>query len=85
MTAARAKLEERATQVRELVETLDLLYARFLTARLSADLARELKRVRIDAMALGDERTLPTLTLPGRTTTAGSETTADGDRATAGR
>jgi hypothetical protein len=46
VTAARAKLEERATQIRELVETLDLLYARFLTARLSADWAGELERVR---------------------------------------
>ena len=43
---ARAKLEERATQVRELVETLDLLYARFLTVRLSSDWAAELERVR---------------------------------------
>ena len=46
VTAARAKLEERAAQVRELVETLDLLYARFLTVRLSADWAGELERVR---------------------------------------
>lgn len=46
VTAARAKLEERATQVRELVETLDLLYARFLTVRLSADWTGELERVR---------------------------------------
>ena len=46
VTAARAKLEERATQVRELVETLDLLYARFLTARLSADWVGELDRIR---------------------------------------
>lgn len=46
VTAARAKLEERATQVRELVETLDLLYARFLTLRLSADWPGELDRVR---------------------------------------
>jgi catechol 2,3-dioxygenase-like lactoylglutathione lyase family enzyme len=46
VTAARAKLEERATQVRELVETLDLLYARFLTVRLSGDWAAELERVR---------------------------------------
>ena len=46
VTAARAKLEERATQVRELVETLDLLYARFLTVRLSPEWAGELERVR---------------------------------------
>lgn len=46
VTEARAKLDERATQVRELVETLDLLYARFLTVRLSADWAGELERVR---------------------------------------
>ena len=43
---ARAKLEERATQVRELLETLDLLYARFLAVRLSADWPGELDRVR---------------------------------------
>lgn len=46
VTAARAKLEERATQVREVVETLDLLYARFLAVRLSAEWAAELDRVR---------------------------------------
>ena len=46
VTAARAKLEERAGQVRELVETLDLLYARFLTVRLSPDWPDELDRVR---------------------------------------
>ena len=46
VTAARAKLEERATQVRELLETLDLLYARFLAVRLSADWPGELDRVR---------------------------------------
>jgi hypothetical protein len=33
----------------------------------SREVYRELKRVRIDALALGDERTLPTLKLPGRT------------------
>ena len=46
VTAARAKLEERVAQVRELVETLDLLYARFLAVRLSANWAGELERVR---------------------------------------
>ncbi|AMV25910.1 hypothetical protein VT84_16040 [Gemmata sp. SH-PL17] len=46
VSGARAKLEERATQVRELVETLDLLYARFLTVRLSPDWAGELERIR---------------------------------------
>ncbi|MDB5310852.1 MAG: hypothetical protein JWO38_5054 [Gemmataceae bacterium] len=46
VTDARAKLDERATQVRELIETLDLLYTRFLTVRLSADWAGELARVR---------------------------------------
>src|SRR4051812_43839537 len=46
VTDAREKLDERASQVRELVETLDLLYARFLAVRLSADWAGELARVR---------------------------------------
>ncbi|MDY3554953.1 hypothetical protein R5W24_004085 [Gemmata sp. JC717] len=46
VTEARAKLDERATQVRELVETLDLLYAHFLTVRLSPGWAEELERVR---------------------------------------
>ncbi|MBN9519016.1 hypothetical protein J0H58_10950 [bacterium] len=46
VTDARAKLDERASQVRELVETLDLLYGRFLAVRLSADWAGELERVR---------------------------------------
>jgi hypothetical protein len=45
----------------------------------------ELKRVRIDALALGDERTLPTLTLPGRTSASGPETAAEAHRDTAGR
>src|SRR4051812_47984648 len=45
VTEARAKLDERAGQVRELVETLDLLYARFLAVRLSGDWAGELGRV----------------------------------------
>lgn len=49
------------------------------------DVYRELKRVRIDAMALGDERTLPTLTLPGRATASSSEKTANRNRDTVGR
>lgn len=46
VTDARAKLEERASQVRELAETLDLLYGRFLAVRLSAGWGDELERVR---------------------------------------
>jgi hypothetical protein len=46
VTDARAKLDERAAQVRELAETLDLLYARFLSVRLTADWNGELARVR---------------------------------------
>ncbi|HEX4611988.1 MAG TPA: hypothetical protein VH092_27575 [Urbifossiella sp.] len=46
VTDARAKLDERASQLRELVETLDLLYGRFLAVRLTADWADELERVR---------------------------------------
>lgn len=46
VTDARGKLDERANQVRELVETVDLLYARFLAVRLSADWSGELDRVR---------------------------------------
>lgn len=46
VTDARAKLDERASQVRELVETLDLLYGRFLAVRLSAGWGDELERVR---------------------------------------
>ncbi|QDU18469.1 hypothetical protein [Urbifossiella limnaea] len=46
VTNARAKLDERASQLRELVETLDLMYGRFLAVRLSADWAGELERVR---------------------------------------
>ena len=45
VTEARAKLDERADQLRELLETLDLLYARFLAVRLSAGWAGELTRV----------------------------------------
>ena len=44
-TDARGKRDERVAQVRELVETLDLLYARFLAVRLAADWAGELARV----------------------------------------
>jgi hypothetical protein len=46
VTDARGKLDERASQVRELVETLDLLYGRFLAVRLSAGWVDELERVR---------------------------------------
>jgi hypothetical protein len=46
VTDARAKLDERAAQLRELIETLDLLYGRFLAVRLSADWPAELARVR---------------------------------------
>ena len=46
MTDARGKLDERADHVRDLVETVDLLYGRFLAARLSAEWAGELARVR---------------------------------------
>ena len=46
VTAARAKLEERATQVRELVETLDLLYDAFLQRRLGKDWSEEVVRMR---------------------------------------
>ena len=42
---ARARLEERVSQVRHLVETLDLLYGAFLARRLAAGWARELGRV----------------------------------------
>jgi hypothetical protein len=46
VTDARGKLDERASQLRELVETLDLLYGRFLAVRLSGEWAGELDRVR---------------------------------------
>jgi hypothetical protein len=46
VTDARAKLDERASQVRELLETLDLLYGRFLAVRLGSDWGGELERVR---------------------------------------
>ena len=45
VTEARAKLDERADQVRELVETLDLLYAQFLAVRLSPKWVGELARI----------------------------------------
>jgi len=45
VTNARAKLDERADQVRELIETLDLLYAQFLAVRLSAKWVGELARI----------------------------------------
>ncbi|MBN9523340.1 hypothetical protein J0H58_33310 [bacterium] len=46
MTDARRKPDERASQVRKLVETLDLLYDRFLAVRPSAYRAGERERVR---------------------------------------
>ena len=42
---ARGKLEERASQIRELIETLDLLYAQFLAVRLSGGWETELARI----------------------------------------
>jgi hypothetical protein len=42
---ARVKLEERAGQLRHLIETLDLLYAAFLQRRLRADWPTELERM----------------------------------------
>jgi hypothetical protein len=42
---ARGKLEERAGQVRHLIETMDLLYAAFLQRRLGAAWPKELERV----------------------------------------
>ena len=45
VTEARAKLDERADQVRELVETLDLLYAQFLAVRLSPKWVGELAQI----------------------------------------
>ena len=55
VTDARGKLDERANQVRELVETVDLLYGKFLAVRLSADWAGELDRVR-RWLARGEQR-----------------------------
>ena len=42
---ARGKLDERASQIRELIETLDLLYAQFLAVRLSGGWEAELTRI----------------------------------------
>jgi len=42
---ARVKLEDRAGQLRHLIETVDLLYAAFLQRRLGADWAKELERM----------------------------------------
>lgn len=45
-----------------------------------AEVYRELKRLPINAMALGEERTLPTLPLPGRRTTFGAAAVPDEGR-----
>jgi hypothetical protein len=42
---ARVKLEDRAGQLRHLIETLDLLYAAFLSRRLGVDWPKELERM----------------------------------------
>jgi hypothetical protein len=42
---ARVKLEDRAGQLRHLIETVDLLYAAFLQRRLGADWPKELERM----------------------------------------
>ncbi|MBA4191445.1 MAG: hypothetical protein C0467_25990 [Planctomycetaceae bacterium] len=55
VTEARAKLDERANQVRELVETLDLLYAQFLAVRLSPKWVGELARIQ-GWLARGEQR-----------------------------
>jgi hypothetical protein len=55
VTEARAKLDERANQVRELVETVDLLYAQFLAVRLSPKWAGELARIQ-GWLARGEQR-----------------------------
>ena len=46
VTAVREQLRNMQAQQKELVETLDLLYGRFLAVRLSAAWAGELDRVR---------------------------------------
>src|SRR4029079_2721740 len=45
ITGARAKLDERATQIRSLVETLDLLYDAFGRVRFSSEWAKVLPRM----------------------------------------
>lgn len=42
----RARLEERMTQLRHLLETLDLLYSQFCQVRLGADWAKELAKIK---------------------------------------
>ncbi len=42
----RARLEERVTQLRHLLETLDLLYAAFLSHRLSDDWSKEASKIK---------------------------------------
>ena len=42
----RVRLEERVSQIRHLLETLDLLYAVFCQHRLGADWAKELGKIK---------------------------------------